>query len=313
MTCSRVIVSGRRRPSPARTWFVQASVARTTRPARWTRPVGRRDLVLAGDVSNGRDRRPVEERRAVGDGERPMGRVAAVRVGDARVGLVDDRRIVREAPLRPAPHRLGGIEPLEGHALRLEAAGVVGLVGDAAGREDVEAAGPGHDPFAARRLHLGPAGVGAPGQADVIAAVVREPDDPGVVARGAVGVVELELLEAQDAGPRPGGGPVDGRRSDRPEAHDDDVPLALHGRTLAGRPGPAVAGPGRGTGPGARARRRPVDSARCPRSARRASQSTTCGPSATSGSAPATASSSRRTCGCPRTRPRTPRRRRSSR
>ena len=67
------------------------------------------------------------------------------------------------------------------------------------GRPQVEAACGGHDPFARLGLDLGPGRVCALGQADVVGAVVREPDDPAVVGRRAVGVVEREPFEAEDA------------------------------------------------------------------------------------------------------------------
>ena len=91
-----------------------------------------------------------------------MGLVAARRVGDPGVGLVQPDVVVLEVPGRPAAHDLGGVEPLERHALGGHRRGVdldvdLGVVLRVLARPDVEPAGPDHDRGPGLALHLGPA------------------------------------------------------------------------------------------------------------------------------------------------------------
>ena len=74
------------------------------------------------------------------------------------------------------------------------------------------------DPLAGLRLDLRPGLVGALGQADVVGAVVRQADDPAVVGGGAVGVAELEALQAEDRAPGRSRPSTHGRRPDRGRA-----------------------------------------------------------------------------------------------
>src|SRR5205085_12621793 len=113
-------------------------------------------------------------------------------------------------------------------------------------RADVEAPRHGDDPGRALRLDLGPALVRAAGETDVLGPVVGQADDPAVVLAGAVAMTERELLEAEHAVTEPAAQPVGGPGADRPEAHDDRVPVVAHVRIVAG----AVPWP-----PGRRARR----------------------------------------------------------
>ena len=118
-----------------------------------------------------------------------------------------------------------GVEELERHVFGGQALGVVGHGDRRVGRPQVQAAGDGHDPLAGLGLDGRPGLVGALGQADVVGPVVGEPDDPAVVGRRAVGMAELEPLEAEDAGARARRGPVGGAGSERAEADDDEVPV----------------------------------------------------------------------------------------
>ena len=159
-------------------------------------------------------------------GQPPMRRIAAERVGEAALRLPQPEDVVREAPLRPAPRDLRGVEPLERHGLGGQAVGVVGHRDGRVGRPQVQTAGDGDDPFAGLALDLGPRLVGALGETDVVGPVVGEPDDPAVIGRGAVGMIDLEPLEAQDAIAERAAEPVRRGRADRPEPDDDRVPVA---------------------------------------------------------------------------------------
>ena len=131
-----------------------------------------------------------------------MGGVASVRVGEAALGLVHPGDVVIQLPLWPAPADLGGVEELERDALGREAVGVVGHRDRGVARPEVQAAGDRHDPLVRLGLHDAPRLVGAPGETDVVGAVVGEADDPAVIGGGAADVAELELLKAQDTGVR---------------------------------------------------------------------------------------------------------------
>ncbi len=144
-----------------------------------------------------------------------------------------------EPPRGPAAHDLRPVERLERHALGGHRPRVLADVDRDARRghprPDVQAAGPEHHLQPALALDLGPRLVGARGQPHVVAPVVGAADDPAHVLGRAVEVADLVPLEAQDAGPGPARRPVGGRRPERPEADDHDVPVAAH-RSLATRP-----------------------------------------------------------------------------
>ena len=211
----------------------------TTRAAPWVSPPRRRPRsrrpTARMAVTGARSRRTAPRSR----GQPTMGGVAPVRVGQPALGLPHRPDVVVEPPLRPAPPDLGAVERLVGDALGGQAVGVVGHRDGRVGRPQVEAAGDGHDRVAAGlALDLGPGLVGALGEAHVVGTVVAQADDPAVVGRRAVGVAELEALEAEDAGVRPGRGPVGRGRAEGPESDDDDVPVAtVHGHAVDPAPG----------------------------------------------------------------------------
>ena len=228
MTCSLVIVSGRRRPNGASSSLVQASAATTTVRARCVTPPA------TSSTSPPTSRREVTGVRSSSVapwacGQAAVRGVALERVGEAALRLEHRGRALVEPPLRPAAHHLVGVEQLERDVLRRQALGVVGLGDRGVRRPQVQAAGDRHDPLAGLGLDLRPGLVGALGEPDVVGAVVREPDDPAVVGRRAVGMTELELLEPEDAGAGVGRGPVGGAGAERAEADDDQVPLAAVG------------------------------------------------------------------------------------
>ena len=92
---------------------------------------------------------------------------------------------------------------LEGRAVDPEvliggqALGVVGHRDGRVGRPQVQTAGDRHDPFTGLALDLRPRLIGALGEPDVVGPVIGESDDPAVIGRGAVDVIELEPLEAR--------------------------------------------------------------------------------------------------------------------
>ena len=175
------------------------------------RPVRQRDLdPAAGHLAEAGDRGPLEQGRAAAAGESLVGGVAAVRVGDSGVRLVQPVMLVAEPPLRPAPADLGAGEVLERDVLGRHRVHVVVERDRSVARADVEAAGPGHDPGLALRLDLGPCRERPPREPDVVGSVVGQPDDPAVVLAGAVRVAELELLEAEHSVAQPAAQPVGG-------------------------------------------------------------------------------------------------------
>ncbi len=173
--------------------------------------------------------RPLEQDGAVGAGQPLVRGVGPIGIGQAALGLEHRGRIVGQPPLGPATHRLSRVEDLEGDPFGRQALGIVRHRDRGPGRPQVEATRPGHDLDARLRLHLVPGREGSLRQPDVVGPVVRQPDDPGVVLAGPVGVTELELLEAQDIASQPPAEPVRGAAADPAQAN--------HGhRVVAARP-----------------------------------------------------------------------------
>ncbi len=173
-------------------------------------------------------------------GESAVRRVAAIRVRQAAPLLPQRGDVVAEAPLGPAAHDLRGVQSVERHALRGQAIHVVGGGDRRVRRPQVQPPGDGDDLRARLGLDLRPAVVRSPGEPDVVGSVVGEADDPAVVSRGAVGVPEFELLQAQDARAGTPCRPIGGRAAERAQPDHDDVPVAAvggHGRDGNGAPG----------------------------------------------------------------------------
>ena len=232
--------------------MVQASAAMTSRPVRNV-PASVSHLEIAGArVAQAGHRDPVAQRRAVRPGEPPVGGIPLERVGQPALSLPEGGDVRFEPPLRPAAHDLRGVQELERDALRGQALDVVRLRDGRIGRPQVEPAGDGDDPLAGCRFDLPPAVVGTPGEPDVVRAMVGEPDDPAVVGRRAIGVVELELLETEHPISERPAQPVGRGRADRPESDDDGIPVAAVGRHVSGAPDPCRSG-GRGPRAGRRA------------------------------------------------------------
>ena len=204
-------------------------------------PAGGQPLAVLEDhdrlprrVVDPRDGRVLAQHGAVFDGQAPVGDVAARRVGEPAVGLEQAQVPVVEPPGRPAAGDLGPVQLLERDALGGHRPRVLADVdGDARGRlarAHVEAARAEHDLRAALALDLGPRLVRPGGQPHVVAAMVGAPDDPAHVLRCAVVVPDLVPLEGEDPRPGPPRGPIGGGGPERPEPHDDDVPVARHAR-----------------------------------------------------------------------------------
>src|SRR5262249_56948491 len=86
-------------------------------------------------------------------------------------------------------------------------------------------------PLAELRLHRVPGPVRAFGQRHVLGRVVAQPDDPRVILGGPAVVSQLELLQAENAGPAPGE-PVRGPAPEAAEAHHHAVVLPLHAAAM---------------------------------------------------------------------------------
>ncbi len=144
--------------------------------------------------------------------------------GDAAPLLEHDLDVVVDPQLRPASHRLGGVESLVRHVARIHRRAVVLAVDDRVGRVQVEPAGLEHQPGARLLRDLGPGGVGRLGEPDVGRIVVGEADDAGVILRLTAVVSQLELLEADHPGAATSE-PVGRGAADATEPEHDDVRL----------------------------------------------------------------------------------------
>jgi hypothetical protein len=157
---------------------------------------------------------------AVGARHTDMRGVAARRRRDAALGLVQAVDIVGQLELWPAAHNLAGVERLERHPAGLHALGVVAQRDGAVARAEVQAAGAQDQRLACVALERGPGLVGVLGQPHIDRRMVRQPDDPRVVLRGAAHMADRELLQAQHIAAAPGQ-PVGGGAADAAQAQDD--------------------------------------------------------------------------------------------
>ena len=185
-------------------------------------------------VAIGRDldhRLLVMQLRPLGTGPRGERGHAATGGEDAVVLLVDADRPFREGVLRVAAAQLVGVEPLVGHAERVERAShLLHRVG--VRHANVHAVRAQQQRLARFGLQLVPEPECLLSKLDILGSRVGDPDHARGPVRAALLVAEGELLQQADAMPGPRQPP--GRRAaHRPTAHDDHIHCPFRRHTFS--------------------------------------------------------------------------------